>query len=258
MILLCDIGNSVTKLAIGGLDKPEIIESIKTGDIESLKLPSEKFKAFAITSVVPHATEKLINVLKDKSEVLPYLVSHNSRLNISLEYETPETLGIDRICNSVAAVEHFHKNIPSSVNKNTAIVTADFGTATTVNVILSHSRFIGGMILPGIEMLLNTLHSNTAQLPEVKAIELITDVGKSTRQSIASGVANATLGSLLNLEATLKRKYSIEKTYWYLGGGKLGQIKEFINFDYFEIPCLTLRGLELIYRLNNTHAKNIS
>ena len=107
---------------------------------DQLGTEAGKLSAAVIGSVVPALTQQLIPVIQDTFGVDALVLKSDGRLPLELGYENPSELGPDRIANALAARE-LH-GVPA--------VVADFGTATTFEVIDRNGKFIGGVIMPGI------------------------------------------------------------------------------------------------------------
>ena len=127
----------------------------------------------------------------------------------------------------------------------------DFGTATTMNIILHPAKFIGGIIAPGLQLMSTSLHSKTAQLPLISVQDFHGDIGMTTKEAIASGVVNSTLGMIDRILKQLKLKYKSKKINIYLTGGNAEKIMPYLNFDYSFERNLVLYGIKNISDLNS-------
>lgn len=102
-ILACDIGNSSTKF---GLFSRGILQNhyqLSHDDFSYAKLSKHEFDFAAISSVVPVVTDKLSQLFETQFEITPLIVSQASDFNLQINYDSPETLGIDRICGAEGA-----------------------------------------------------------------------------------------------------------------------------------------------------------
>lgn len=251
MFLSVDIGNSLIKA--GFYENNELTGFYK---IEKDELSEELFKdkqvtSCAVSSVVPAITDKLENIINSVYGFTPYYINRNSALNITIDYETPATLGIDRICGSCGAMSLFDEsNENNTYSGNDIIITVDFGTATTINVIKYNSKFTGGIIAPGINTMFTSLRDKTAMLPEVTVADYDQVVGRSTKKSMASGVINSTAGLLDKLLTTLSEEKTNPRFHVYLTGGNASLFSPFLNFEHKVVPDLVLVGIKKIYELN--------
>ncbi|GJQ61526.1 MAG: type III pantothenate kinase [Melioribacteraceae bacterium] len=250
MFLAIDVGNTVTKAAL--FDKYEISETIRfPGNEIPDTLLTNKITECAISGVVPEVSNSLIEKIKSEVGITPFLISRASKLNIELDYDTPETLGIDRICGACGAVALFDKVYSGTSSRPKVIVTIDFGTATTLNVIKSPNIFAGGMIAPGLNTMFNSLTEKTAALPTVQLEDYDDIIGKSTVKSIASGVLNSTLGMIDKIITNLESENRDCNIYTFITGGNAEAIRRFISMNYYHAPDLVMRGIKTIYELNH-------
>ena len=247
MILICDIGNTRIKSCFYEDDKTFNINSFATFEEFKNSVSNNNFIDCVFSSVVPEKTDLLRHFIKIILQKEPILITHNTDFNLEIDYKTPETLGIDRICSAEGAFYLFTKNGQKPGN-NDFIVTVDFGTATTLNFINGPKTFVGGMILPGISMMFNSLSSNTAQLPEVTENDYNAFIGKDTKSSIASGVLNSAAGIIEKTKIELTEKYRAENIYFYITGGNAYKILPYLNINYEHVPGLVLTGIAAVYR----------
>ena len=247
MLLVCDIGNSRIKTGFFINNK---IYGIKTfNNVESLiKFISKKnIGEAAVSSVVPDKLKHFIKLYKFHFKYSPLIINKSSKFNLKIEYETPDTLGIDRICSMEGAFYLYQmKNDSIKYDKNTFIISIDFGTATTINITRYNRIFAGGLIAPGIEMMFNSLKKNTAQLPRVKLLDYKNMVGNSTKSSIASGVINSALGMIYQTINHLKKNKN-SKIIVYVTGGSAEYLFSYLNFDYIFEEGLVLYGIKAVY-----------
>jgi len=106
-------------------------------------------------------------------------INASLRLPFLLSYDPPEALGPDRIalCAHAATIEG-----------SGAVIALDIGTAITADALSSDGRYLGGIIMPGLELMADVLHSGTARLPRVRVALPGGILGRSTRECIQSGV----------------------------------------------------------------------
>lgn len=249
MRLLCfDIGNSFIKTGI--FDDEKLIEfnKFRHSEFSEEVINSFEFDSSAISSVVPEQTEKIRNYLAHNP---PFIIEKSCRFNLTIDYKTPETLGIDRICGAEGALfsflEEYGKKFYSDKD---FIIYVDCGTATTVNVISYNAVFGGGLIAPGIDLMFNSLSQNTAQLPNIKISDYNSFIGKDTKSSMASGVVNSIAGLI---EKSIDRFINLDyknRVHLYLTGGNSDIIKEHINFSFKQKKELVLLGIRSVYLKN--------
>jgi type III pantothenate kinase len=250
VLLTIDIGNTRIKAGVFGGDK--LRSSAYMNKIHELdQLTTEKISGAAISSVVPEKINPVINFVWERFSVEPFVITTSSKFNLKINYSTIETLGIDRLCSCEGAYYLFkNSNELSSLPANTYLLTIDFGTATTINLIEPPGIFSGGIIAPGIELMLNSLHNSTAQLPIIEFNDFESIIGHSTKSSIASGVITATLGLVEKTVKYLKDVRKAGKVKIYITGGGFNAINKYLKFDYQYEENIVLIGIKEIYHLN--------
>ena len=242
MLLVCDVGNTRIKT---GIFEEDILKEVKFhSSIQNVKeyLDDFKINEAAVSSVVPSVTSDIINLIENKFSVTPVYISKDSKFNLKIEYDTPETLGIDRICAAEGAY-HLYKISDEAefYNEKVFIIACDFGTASTINVVKYPGVFIGGTISPGLNMMFNALNEKTAQLPVTGVNDYSSFIGKSTRSSIASGVINASAGLIEKAITYLNEEYSAGKIKIYLTGGSAEIVAPYIKAEHVlrKVLCST-------------------
>ncbi len=260
MLLVVDVGNTHT--AIGVFEGDRIIghwristNFKKTEDefamlfknfLDEKGLNYSHIKGIAISCVVP----PLIWILEKMSRVYfglqPIVVNSKINLNIKIRTDYPEELGADRIVNAAAV---------SSIYEVPAII-IDYGTATTFCALDKDKNYLGGAIAPGIELSSNALFERTAKLPEVELIKPEQSIGKNTIQALQSGIVLGHLGLTGKLIECFKNELKGKPVVIATGG-----LAELIGKSCPEIDkvdsLLTLKGLNIIYKLNNIQKKKV-
>jgi type III pantothenate kinase len=250
MLLACDIGNTNIKCGLFSGDSDVSEFSVLTSAGEVNKLIREKgVTELAVSSVVP---EKLMHL----KEQLPASVSiteinHNSKFNLQLSYNTPSTLGIDRICSCEGAYLLYKKSEHAAAyDEKTIIITIDLGTAVTINFVSYPGIFEGGIISPGLKLMNSALNSGTAQLPLADISKYESFIGKDTEQCIASGIINSAAGLIERAIWLCKSEKGAEKIFVFITGGNAPAILPYLDFRYTYEKALVLYGINAIYNLN--------
>ncbi|MBN2465590.1 type III pantothenate kinase [candidate division WOR-3 bacterium] len=140
----------------------------------------------AVASVVPDVTGRLARNLLKATGLEPLVVGPQTQTGLRFNYRRKD-LGADRVCIAVGA----NCSLPSR-----DVVVFDFGTATTVNVVLRDRVFAGGAILPGIQMCLDALAANTARLPRLLPRNDLSPIQRGTRAALQAGVAALFAGGI--------------------------------------------------------------
>jgi len=181
MILAIDIGNTNINFAL--IDKKGRI--IKKGSTETQRpnlkkilISRNKIEKVLIVSVMPKAFSRVKTFLKRKLKNIDILViGRNLKVPLRCEYSKKE-IGQDRLVTAFAA----------KVIYGLPILIVDFGTAVTFDVVSKKNAYLGGLILPGIKMSLESLHNNTSMLPRVYLKKVTSIIGKNTASSIQGGM----------------------------------------------------------------------
>ena len=247
MLLTIDIGNTNIKSAL--FDDDELNEFKIHSDVESTinYLKSKTFSEAAFCSVDPKKEKILFDEIS-KRKISIFGAKIHSTLNLKIKYKTPDTLGIDRICSAVGAYYFVMKeNIEL---KDQYILTIDFGTATTINIVSHEGNFIGGLIAPGIKTMMKSLTENTAQLPIPELNSYDGLIGNSTNSSILSGVFTATIGLINETVNGLKEMSKGTEPIIFATGGNAELIIPYLNHKIYHVEALVLKGLKIIYDLN--------
>lgn len=197
------------------------------------------FTDAVVSSVVPSLNRPMIKAVSDLCGKRPIMVNHRIKSGLTFEVLQPEKVGADRIANAVGG---YH-----ATGGPTAVV--DFGTATTMTVVGRDARFLGGVIMPGIQLMRKALVQETAKLPLITLTAQQTVLGRDTVSAIRSGIMHGTTAAV---ETLLK---NIEKELGYtvrlvLTGGNAQLLSPLIKRKHLLVPPLTFQGLRLIYLSN--------
>jgi len=171
------------------------------------------------------------------------LFSHDTPLPITLKYETPNTLGLDRIANAVA----IWKTFP---NSNSLAI--DLGTCVTYDLVNSEGHFLGGSISPGLKMRYRAMNNFTARLPLVSEPIAEHLVGKTTIESLQSG---AFFGLKHEIEGYINALLSeLPELKVAVTGGDTLYFEKELKSNIFADLDLTLKGLNeiLLYNLGKS------
>ena len=247
MLLTLDIGNTNIKSALFENDK--LIEFIVHPDTNKLFnfFGKSQITEAAICSVNPPVEKAIRDYISAKGIKL-FRASIKDKFNLKINYETADTLGMDRVCSAVGAFSIATRE--KLLTENQYLITIDFGTATTINIVSPSREFIGGLIAPGITTMLKSLNERTAQLPLPNLNHYRGLIGNSTNASIISGVVNATVGMI---SETINHLSSISGQiipFIFATGGNAKHILPHLNYKVLFDEALVLKGLKVIYDLN--------
>ena len=195
MILAIDIENKSTQFGVFALDK--LIDTFSfandrkmTGDEIRLMIKlilSDKgidlsdIEDIIISSVVPDLISQYEKASASIIKKAPIIVGPGVKTGLNIKYESPKEVGPDRIIRAVAATK--------LSQKDTIIISAS--PITTIDYINSNNQFLGGLILPGIDLFEDALHRQSAKLPHVEIKNIDKPLGNSTTSAIQAGIFHA-------------------------------------------------------------------
>ncbi|MBA2653111.1 MAG: type III pantothenate kinase [Tatlockia sp.] len=254
MLLCLDVGNS--HIYGGVFDGEEILlrfrhtSKVSTSDELGIFLKAvlrenqctpEAINQIAICSVVPQLDYSLRAACLKYFSVEPFSLQAGVKTGLNIKYRNPIEVGADRIANAIAATQTFP-------GKN--IIVIDYGTATTFCVINSQKAYLGGAILPGIRLSMDALASKTAKLPAVEIIKIEQVVGRSTIESIQSGVYYGVLGACRELITRIKQESFANHEVIVLATGGFASLFDKQGIYDHLLPDLVLQGIRIAAELN--------
>jgi type III pantothenate kinase len=236
MKLIIDIGNTSSKVAI--FDGEEIIKH---------QILSKLTLADVILFAKKHAiSTSIISSVKQKDSITNELIrhfnalflTHKMAIPIFTNYNTPETLGKDRLAGIVGA----NKEYP---NKNILLI--DAGSCITFDFFMDDT-YCGGRISPGLQMRYDALYTFTNQLPQISISDTHFMIGKDTNSSIISGVQQ---GAIDEMDAVIDifRKENKDSVV-ILCGGDYNFFDKHLKNSIFADPFIVLKGLNIILEFN--------
>jgi type III pantothenate kinase len=192
----------------------------------------------AVSSGVPSITFELRRMCERYLDIDPVVLGTGVKTGMPVLYENPREVGADRIANAVGAYDLF----------GGPTIVVDFGTATTFDVISAKGEYMGGAIVPGIEISMDALFGRAAALRRVELVEPRSVIGRTTVESIQSGAvygySSLVDGMCDRIEGELGDSTIVAT------GGLAGLIAPVTRSIEHEEPWLTLHGLRLIWEKN--------
>ncbi|HEY7611656.1 MAG TPA: type III pantothenate kinase [Gemmatimonadales bacterium] len=192
--------------------------------------------AVCLASVAPTVTQSLVEGLATITRRPAVAVDARSPLPVRLDVDEPLTVGADRIVNVLAAVERYRADT----------IVVDFGTATTFDCITADSRFIGGVIMPGLRTSSDQLTRRTAKLPatELKAPAKV--IGRRTEECIQAGVLYGAADAVDGLVKRIRAEWPGGARPRVVSTGGLAPVVAPLTTSIEEThPDLTLQGLRI-------------
>lgn len=247
MLLTLDIGNTNVKSAL--FKDNSLNEFAIHPDSEKLfnYLTKSEFTEAAICSVSPSVEKKIVDYFSTKG-ISVFRTNIQNKFNLVINYATPNSLGMDRVCSAVGALEIAINE--KLLSKNQYLISIDFGTATTINIVSPSQEFIGGLIAPGITTMLKSLNERTAQLPLPDLNSYIGVIGRATDTSIISGVVTSTIGMINETVNHLSEVSQKIIPLIFITGGNAKYILPHLKHKVIYVEALVLKGLNVIYELN--------
>ena len=195
----------------------------------------------AICSVVPDMVHSVRNASMKYFNARPFVLEPGVRTGLNIRYRNPLEVGADRIAGAIAASQLFP-------GRNAIIV--DFGTATTIDALTADRDYLGGLILPGLRLAMESLDAKTARLPKVEIRKPPELLGRTTVESIQAGLYYGNVAILRHLCAELRDCYFKGGTTVLLGTGGFARLFEDEGVFDAHVPELVLLGLREALRLN--------
>ncbi len=255
MILALDVGNSQIYCGVFAGEKlvtrfrhastartsSDEIGVFLRGALRENGVDPEEIKVVAISSVVPELNYSLRACCQKYFDIEPMLMRPGIKTGLKIAYKDPKEVGSDRIADAMGAVKLFP-------NRNLIVV--DFGTATTVCAITKDRTFLGGNIMPGVRLAMEALEAKTAKLPSVEIKPAKSAIGKTTVDSIQSGLYWSNVGMVRELTRRITEEaFAGEPPLLIATGGFAHLFDREALFDHV-VSDLILTGLLEALRLN--------
>ncbi len=252
MLLVVDVGNTQTH--IGLVDGGEVTSEWRIATVRHrtsdeiagllqgfFSLQGDTLRGavgeVGIASVVPRLTQQWTEMCQKHLGITPFIVGPGARTGMRIAMKNPTEVGADRIVNAVAAYEEY----------GGPCIVADYGTATTFDVISEEGEYLGGAIAPGIEVSLEALTTRAAKLVKIELVEPEHAIGKSTIEALQAGAVYGFAGEIEGIVHAIWKELGVECRVVATGG--LAELIErhtdvITNVD----PYLTLRGIDIVMR----------
>jgi type III pantothenate kinase len=250
MLLALDIGNTETTVGLFSGDRlenhwrlttapprtPDEWAAALTAYLTQAGRSTQEVRAAVVASVVPPATQALLDAVGRATTVRPVVVDARSPLPVRLEVDEPLTVGADRIVNTLAASHLFQRDT----------IVVDFGTATTFDCITADARFLGGVIMPGVQTASEQLVRSAAKLPATELTPPPQVIGRRTEDCIRAGVLWGTADAVDGLVRRIKAEWPGRSTPLTVATGGLAGLIAPLSREIEAVhPDLTLTGLRL-------------
>lgn len=210
-------------------------------DFEVLKYFEKIQGASIIICSVSGNPELLNDIIGQRNKIT--ILDYQTPLPIMSFYESPETLGMDRIAAACGA---------SHLYPHETCLVVDMGTCITYELIDSKNKYHGGLISPGFKMRFNAMYSQTRSLPLIRDGIEEGFIGKSTKSSMVSGVVNGITSEIEGFILRFREQFGELKII--ITGGDSHRFESKIKAPIFAAPNLVHIGLNSILRHNEGSA----
>lgn len=255
MILAIDIGN--TNIVVGCIENDDILfmartatDKTKTEDqyaiqikniLELYNVETDSLEGAIISSVVPPISWAVSAAVELVTNIKPMIVGPGIKTGLNILMDNPAQVGSDLIVNAVAALEDYEP----------PIIIIDMGTATTISVVDKNRNYIGGAIIPGLQVSLNAISSVAAQLPFISIENPKKAIGKNTIDCMRSGVIYGNAAMLDGYIERIEDELGQKATVVLLTGGLGKSVAQYCKKDVVCVDDLLLKGLKVIYNKNS-------
>ncbi len=256
MILALDVGNSqifggvydeqdnlkfrFRKTSKTGASSDEIGIFLRSVLRENQMDPSQ-VQQIALCSVVPDVVYSIKNACKKYFNINPFILQAVVKTGLKINYRNPLEVGADRIANAIAATHMCAKK---------DLIIVDLGTATTFCAVTKNKDYLGGSIVAGLRLSMESLENQTAKLPSVEIVPMKEALGRSTVESLQSGLYFGHLGTIREISKRISEEcFDGEKPFIIGTGGFASLFEKEKVFDMIQ-PDLVLQGLLISLKMN--------
>jgi type III pantothenate kinase len=253
MLLVVDVGNTQTHLGLmdeqRGMVADWRIATVRHRTADELAVLVQGLLALqaasvreavdevAIASVVPQLTHQWAEMCAKHVGVEAFVVAPGIRTGMRIAIKNPSEVGADRIVNTVAAYEQY----------GGPCIVADYGTATTFDIVSQEGDYLGGVIAPGIEVSLDALTTRAAKLVKFELVAPAHVIGKSTLEALQSGAIYGFVGETEGIVRAIRTELGVRAKV-VATGGLAEMIAAYTDVIDIVDPFLTLRGIEIVMR----------
>jgi len=250
MLLAIDVGNTEITLGLFEGDRlvaqwrlvsvatrtPDEWTLVISAHIQYAGYAPREIQGVVYGSVAPALTENLVEGVRRATGAEPVGVNPASKLPVVLDVDEPRTVGADRIVNTLAAAELFHRDT----------IVVDFGTATTFDCITADGRFLGGVIAPGVITAADNLIRRAAMIPATEMRPPEVAIGRRTEDCVRAGVFFGAADAADGIIRRIKAEWPNTNTPDAVATGGLARLVQPLAREIREVyPHLTLQGLRI-------------
>jgi type III pantothenate kinase len=253
VLLAVDIGN--TNVVFGLYDRSKLAhtfraraEQTRTADEYGVllrqmmalhELEPRRVQAVIMASVVPPLTDVMADAVRHAFAREPLIVGPGTRTGMSVLYEQPKDVGADRIANAVAGFERVKGGV----------IVVDFGTALIFDCVSPKGEYLGGVIVPGVQVSLDGLLERAAKLTRIELAEPPSVVGHNTVNALQSGIVHGYAALVDGLIERLRDELAFDCRVLATGAHAALVARHTRSIEHID-EHLTLEGLRILYERN--------
>lgn len=201
-------------------------------------VPHSEIHGVVVSSVVPPLDGTFQQISEHNFQARPVFITAEKMTMMKILVDRPEEVGADRLVNAFAAYKQY----------GGPLIVIDFGTATTFDIISSRGAYTGGAICGGIQIVRDALYEYTAKLPRIEIAPPQHLIGKSTEESMRSGIFYGSVSQVEGMVARFKKVLGA-KTRVIATGGLVDLMRKEADCIDIVNPLLTLQGLRELFDL---------
>ena len=233
-VYLLDAGNTHLKLALAQEGVIQQIERFTYPDFQISRL--DRNIPLAFSSVIDESLRNtLLTFFKQTFEITPMI-----SLPFQMAYQSPQTLGMDRLCNTAAL---------SATHMGKDRLAIDLGTCIKFDFLDAQNNYLGGSISPGLQMRAKAMAHFTAKLPEVVGKRTQQLIGTTSQESLEIGTYLGWQKEIEGLVGAYRETYP--ELVVLLTGGDAQHFDLGQKNGIFVHENLTLEGILALYQAND-------
>jgi len=202
------------------------------------EIDKSQLEGVAISSVVPHLTDIILNATRIELHKEPLLFQNKWYNLLPIVTSNPEEMGTDLMANALAGY----------IKSKGPCLIVDFGTALTYTLVNNKKQIEGVAIAPGIRTAMQSLAGNAAQLPEIPLALPKNVLGTNTVEAMNSGILWGFVGQVSYLINKIKSQIDYKITI--IGTGGLSEVLQPLKGEFDLVDrTLTVQGIYEFFKL---------
>lgn len=248
-VVVIDVGNTSTGVALWTDGKVSRVAHINGGIVSEPDACAAAVRATAadvkldgamLGSVVPRVNTLWKWLVESELECPLASVRHDLKMDIVVDYPRPENLGADRLADACGGACRY----------GAPLIIADFGTALTFDCVQPDRHYVGGVITPGLPLMIDYLEERTAQLPRLELAGPCPEMGRSSLQAMRIGAEVGYRGMVREIAGYVRESMKSPDAKLVATGGFAEWALKDSGMDFVIDQELTLFGLGRLFQLN--------